>query len=329
VSRRWGARVTSHGHLVSLENQVLRVGVDARRGAEIVECLFKPRDVDFAARLPLGPRLAHSPDPQMAFIAGYTGGWQEVFPNGGAPSTHRGARFGQHDEVWQLPWDWQVVSDTDREVGVRFSTLTRLVPFSLHKELRLCSGAARLEISETIENLSQVGLEAMWGQHLTFGPPFLREGCRVELDGEIEALPHPEPIDPAGRRLASERGRWPRLAAAGGGEVDLSRIPPRGTLSDIVYLAGFSEGRYQIRDPEGFGLRVEWDAGLLPYLWFWQEFGAGRDYPWYGRLYTVGLEPFSSYPTSGLAEAVANGSALHFEPGGRKSLKMSLEVIDG
>jgi hypothetical protein len=48
----------------------------------------------------------------------------------------------------------------------------------------------------------------------------------------------------------------------------------------------------------------------MPYLWFWQEFGASRFYPWYGRNYNVGLEPFSSHPTNGIEEAIENGSAL-------------------
>jgi hypothetical protein len=64
----------------------------------------------------------------------------------------------------------------------------------------------------------------------------------------------------------------------------------------------------------------------MPYLWFWQEFGASRVLPWYGSLYVVGLEPFSSYPTGGMSEAVANGTALRVEPRGARPFHLALEV---
>jgi hypothetical protein len=73
---------------------------------------------------------------------------------------------------------------------------------------------------------------------------------------------------------------------------------------------------------------VEWDATVMPYLWFWQEFGGTIGYPWYGRHYNVGLEPFTSYPTNGLAEAVANGTALELPPRGRRDFWLTATVID-
>lgn len=55
-------------------------------------------------------------------------------------------------------------------------------------------------------------------------------------------------------------------------------VQPWETSSDIVYLSGFTEGRY------------EWDAAVLPYLWLWTELGATRDYPWWGGGRVLGLE---------------------------------------
>jgi hypothetical protein len=62
----------------------------------------------------------------------------------------------------------------------------------------------------------------------------------------------------------------------------------------------------------GFGLR--WDNDLFKYLWYWQVFGGGEGYPWFSRTYNIGLEPWTSYPTSGLAEAVKNGTHLTLNP---------------
>lgn len=110
-----------------------------------------------------------------------------------------------------------------------------------------------------------------------------------------------------------------------GKEVNLSVLPENGTLSEMLYLTELSEGRYEIEDPAtGLGLRVVWDIERMPYLWFWQEFGASKFYPWYGRHYNIGLEPFSSFPTNGIREAVDNGTALSI--GAREELRFSLWV---
>lgn len=95
----------------------------------------------------------------------------------------------------------------------------------------------------------------------------------------------------------------------------------------MLYLTGFAAGWYEVERPDlRLRIRVEWDREQLPYLWFWQEFGASTGYPWYGRAYVIGLEPFSSYPTSGLAAAIANGTALWLEPHEERQLWLRVEV---
>ena len=111
----------------------------------------------------------------------------------------------------------------------------------------------------------------------------------------------------------------------------MSMLPPYGTVSEIVYLTGFQPDAawYEIAHPgKGVAFRVEWDAARMPYLWYWQEFGAGDGYPWYGRHYNIGLEPFSSYPTNGLADAVANGTALSFGPQEQQTFWLRASVVE-
>ena len=337
VRRNWGARIREYRfegmRLVFLENEVLRIGINADRGSEVFEFCYKPRDLDFAPLFRNGMRapaaLPVSPDPELAFVDLYAGGWQEIFPNGGAPSTYQGVRFGQHDEVWRLAWEPAVLEDDPGAVAVAFSVAAQRVPCRIRKEIRLRAHTPRVDVTETLHNLSEATLDAMWGHHLAYGPPFLGETCRLSLPPGVEAVAHADAIDPAGRRVLGGRHRWPALPTPGGGAVDLSVIPVRGTPSDIVYLTGFSQGWYALVDSrERLGIRVEWDAATMPYLWFWQEFGASRVHPWYGGLYAVGLEPFSSYPTNGLAEAVANGTAMKIDPLGSREFHLALEVCD-
>ena len=341
AQRNWGPRVhrgTWHGlRTVTLENERLRVTILVDKGTDVVEFLDKRRDLDFAWLTAGGVRdprvsLAASVDPGMAFTDVYPGGWQEIFPSGGTPSEANGTRFGQHDEVATLPWDEAIVEDGEGAVAVRFTVRTQRTPFRLAKTLRLVAGEPILHVAATVANESDVELPAMWGQHLAFGRPFLHPGCRVVLPDGLPVTPHPAPPDAASgvRRVAPEPGRWPAVASAAGGTVDLGVVPERGTPSELLYLSGFGAvGEYGVEsDRHGAGLRVTWDAATLPYLWYWQEYGATTGYPWYGRHHNIGLEPFSSYPSEGLAAAIANGTALRFGPGEERSLWLRVAVYD-
>ena len=217
--RNWGARVLEYElkgmRAVFLENEKLRVGVLAGKGTDVFEFNYKPEDIDFVWLSAGGVRnptsyLSTSPDPLATFLDHYPGGWQEGFPNGGAPSSYLGAQFGQHGEVSNLPWDYEIVEDRPQAVSVRFGVRTQKTPFFLEKELGLRSGESSLRIEETLTNESEASLHAMWGHHIAFGRPFLQKGCRISLPEGERVVPHHEPIHPAGRRIRSGRSyAWP------------------------------------------------------------------------------------------------------------------------
>jgi hypothetical protein len=337
-ARNWGARIhqIAIGGLpaIVLENELLRVTVLAGLGADVIEFCYKPRDLDLTW---LSPRPDHrrsaapAADDVAAFLDRYRGGWQEVFPNGGAPARYRGAALAQHGEVAGLCWDASVTADAEDAVEATFTTSTTRMPFELRKTMRLAAGTAELAVSETAVNTSPVPLAAMWGQHLAFGPPFLTPGSRIRLPPGVEVIPHPVPIDPPHRRVrAGGPWNWPVVPgdAVPDGDVDLSVLPEWGAPSDIVYLTGFRDGWYELTAPSGAGVRVEWDAAALPFLWMWQELGATRGYPWWGQGRLLGLEPFSSYPTDGLAEAEANGTALAMAGGAERRLWWRVSMLE-
>lgn len=327
--RNWGTRLRETtwdgAPAVVLENERLRVTV-CLTGAHVVEFNDKRRDLDLVwlnpnARAPVGA--------PTGFFDTYPGGWQEVLPNGGAPARYRGAPLDQHAELVGLRWDCAVVADGESEVAVRLSARCVRTPLLVRKVLRLRRGEPRLLVEEELVNEAPVTVHAMWGQHLAYGAPFLRPGYRIRLPEGVRVLPHPEPINPPDRAVAAGGPYpWPLVPAPDGDRVDLSVVPDRGGPSDIVYLTGFSAGWYELADPDSTaGVRVEWDATVLPYLWLWHELGGSRDYPWWGRAYVVGVEPFSSYPTDGLPGAVDNGSALELPGGQTRTLAWSIGVI--
>jgi hypothetical protein len=48
-------------------------------------------------------------------------------------------------------------------------------------------------------------------------------------------------------------------------------------------------------------------------------------FPWWGRTHTAALEPWTSFPSNGLEEAIANGTAMQLSPG--ESIATSLTAV--
>src|SRR6266581_3346376 len=84
-----------------------------------VDLLFKG---PWGLRPPGAPPLEGSGDDE--FMWNYAGGWQELFPSVNESCSYRGRRIPFHGEVATLPWQHEVLSDSD----VRFATRCRETP---------------------------------------------------------------------------------------------------------------------------------------------------------------------------------------------------------
>ena len=338
-ARNFGCRITENssiGHLttVVIENEKLRITILAGRGADVVEYLYKPRDMDLVWLTSTGVRgnaLPEIPKDDMdSFMDEYPGGWQSIFPNGGPPSTYRGIAFGQHAEVAVLPWNYEILEDSQERSSVKFTVFTKKVPFKVEKTFTLNSNSAKCEISESITNLSNESHQTMWGQHFTFGPPFMDSDSTITVSEPAVAVVQIHEGDQPTRRLGStENFAWPIGKDSQGRGVDFSKLPPFGTPNEMLYVTQMPTGFYRVSSPnKGMAAEVTWDNTLFPYLWYWQEYGYSKDAPWFGLHYNIGLEPFSSYPTNGIAKAIENQSALVFAPREEKVQNLTFEVLD-
>jgi hypothetical protein len=134
------------------------------------------------------------------------------------------------------------------------------------------------------------------GTERQYNAPLLAPGTRLVLPAGITALPiqdyyhHPH--------LASAGSAWPRMTATDGTTVDASVVPERGAPTRIAILSGFTEGWYELIHANGRADRVTWDAGQLPVLWFYGEFGATSESPYRDRFYSLALQPMSRNPYS-------------------------------
>lgn len=337
-NRNTGCRITVDIHFgnipaVVLENEYIRMTILAGRGADVVEFLYKPLDIDLVWLTNSGIPTKKIPefyrDDVDTFLEGYPGGWQTIFPNGGAPSQVGEISFGQHAEAALLEWQYVVNQDTEDEIAVDFMVKTKKTPFAIKKQFSLKRYEKKCKIVESIVNLSSQSWKTMWGAHISFGAPLLDINSTITLPTGGRVIPHAEPISSAGRRLGStQEFDWPIGKSDAGADIDFSILPPVKTAGEMLYIKNLTESWYQINSPsKKLAAKVSWDKKIFPYLWFWQEFGAASDYPWYGKHYNIGLEPFSSFPTNGLADAISNGSALNFDPQETKSSQIEFEVL--
>lgn len=279
----WGHRA------VVLQNDLLRITVLAGRGADIVEFLYKPLDIDFMWTAPSGQRPHWSAFPPVnstnCFGHYYAGGWQELFPHGSRSVEAFNTELYQHGEVWGLPWDVRVDEDRPERVSVTLTVRTRQMPFVLERRMSLTRGSPVLELDESAHNLGRVGVDFMWGHHPAFGTPFISPDCRLyapttTVNFNLKG------------RTSYPVGEWQ------GKREDYSKVPgPRSGVGRMLYLEKLRDGWYALVNPKlkvGFGMR--WDAKRFPVVWIYQECGAGRGSPYFGNAYVTAIEPFSHLP---------------------------------
>jgi hypothetical protein len=132
------------------------------------------------------------------------------------------------------------------------------------------------------------------GQERRYNAPLLAPGTRLVLPAGVKAVP----VLDCYRRphLAPAASAWPHLKAADGTTVDASVIPGRGAPTRTALISGFTAGWYELIHASGRADRVTWDAGQLPVLWVYGEFGATKEAPYRDRFYTLALQPLSRNP---------------------------------
>jgi hypothetical protein len=317
---------------VIIENELLRATVLAGKGADVCSLVYKPTDTEFFWRTPWGARdpATHVPTTgsgSALWVDFYEGGWQSVFPNGGNPSSYANADLGIHGDSATTPWDATVTEEGPLRASATFKVRLARTPFVASRTVSIESGVPTLVVAETVTNVGAQPFATSYGQHITFGPPFLSHECVVDLPGGVVHA-QPVPYSPNHRLLADARAEWPHAVLQDGSTTSLREIPPVGTgCEDMAYIEGIEDGWYAVTNCElGVGLAVRYPADLYRYLWYWQVFSGGSGYPWWGRTYNIGLEPFTSATNQGIEAAIADGSAVMLGPGESLSSELRLSA---
>ncbi len=335
-TRHHGCRVEefqwrSH-RLIVIENEVVKVGVLASKGADILEFRYKARDLDVMWHAPqtLLPNeyIPTAPRLQGSFLDYYLGGWQEIFPSAGPATEISGAALGQHGETALLPWDVSVREDSAQRVEVDFTAETVRTPFRIRRRMILAAKSPVLRLEEEVMNLGEQDLPYQWGHHPAFGPPFLEAGCRIEMPPCD--IVEPRYAEGLSRRFAGGAvSRFPHMNAKNGSPSRVDEVPGKDNRTEDVVVASALTGKWcALRNPaQKLAVGLVWDTAVFPNLWMWQVYGGSWGYPYFGRTYNLALEPFSS-PVEPLAELVARGQAPVLKAGAAKTATLECGIFE-
>ena len=174
---------------------------------------------------------------------------------------------------------------------------------------------------ETLDRKGSIGLEALEarGSDLLDGAFEVQSGaCDVTVDDRYD--PVTNPLTPGAT------GRWP-LVPGKLGAFDLSR--PSGSIAAQAYLQNFDSPWMSIRRLDGFvAAALSWDDAVFPCAWLWYELGGTAEPPWCGETRLIGLEPNTTWPGTGLADADRRGGRLMtLQPGAEITATVRLHVF--
>ena len=255
-----------------LENQKLHIAVVLDHGADILEFAYKPTDTDFVWRNPMGlsglRKLQLAPVDADMFADNYLGGFFEIVPSVGGGGSWRGIRFGGYCESNQLPWEYEVETDTEERITLRCFVRLNKLPLELCRRMTLPANSPALVMEETVTNIGLEPVPFQWGWHPNIGGGFLNGDCIVDLPGgELSVMR-------ASARFSEKAGgTWPLLKEPGAATgVDYSRILPPDSMHDELVDVHVPAGWAAVRDEKrGLGIGLAWDAADFPYAAIWQS----------------------------------------------------------
>jgi hypothetical protein len=322
------------GRALVFENDATRIVLLPEKGSEIFAVESRKHNVDVLWKSPWGfrpPAISSgtSNNAEAIWLDHYAGGWQELFPNAGDACFYRGADLTFHGEASVAPWRHEIAVGSNGEEEARLELRLARSPFRLEKRVSLDPVLPILRLWERVTNDGSDRMPYMWGHHPAYGAPFLAEGCRLQVPAatyEADLVQAPRTwLDPG------KRSTWPVVDRVGGGTVDLSAVPgPEARVANLGYLLDLREGWYALANPSiGLGVGVVWPLDVFPCIWLWQEFQGTQDYPWYGSIYVMGVEPHSSHPGHGLLKALDHGTARWLEPGEQQTMELRMVLFDG
>ncbi len=249
-----------------IENDKIRTVLLLDKGTDIISFVDKKTDTEFVWTNPMGlsclEKIKKGHMDEDCLSDNYVGGWFEILPNLGGPCVFKNKHFPGHGEVSNLPWDYQVVYDSEEEIQLLFFTRLSKYPLELRKKLCLKKGDSSLCFEEEIHNIGVVPCAYTWAHHPNIGYPFLNEKCVIEAPFLSENI----------------------------------SVPAQGTMvNEVKTYENVCEGSAVIRNTDtGVGIRFEWDKETFRHCNLWISAGYNCGHHHHDGAYVVCILPSSS-----------------------------------
>jgi hypothetical protein len=283
-------------------NAECQVWLNERRGGDITRIRFGRHELlatfDWKSPVPADESRSYG-DPRMDWLSEYRGGWQLLVPNAGGACVVEGVPLPFHGE-WSRTHAEIIRHDADHVV---MAAGTRL-PLTVEREVRVSSNPVRITVRTTVRNESPVTVPFIWGEHPAF----------PVVGGDTIDFPPAKVHAVDGRHI----GEWPMLHDGG----SLQMIDDSQPLESVHYLTEFTAGWAALRRSD-YGIAMAWDIDDFPSAWLWHEIRS-PGFPFFERTSLVAIEPASSWPGTGLADAIARGQAFRLGPGESRSTTVAL-----
>ena len=283
-----------------LESEVLRLAVAPERG-EIRSLVHRRSGEELLFRSPWEPsRAPPGPPGAEAWVAAWPGGWTLLFPNAGNRCALDGREHGFHGAASLAAWS--VVDASATAVTLAWTDASGL---AVRRTVAL--DGAEVTVATEIENRAPEPRPYVLVEHLILGAALAGPGARVTA-GPAAVLRMDDDGGPLGPPEAwPTAGDWTVVP-----DAPFSRF---GALHDLE--------RREVRVARGdLAVALRWSG--LPCLWLWHEHRASAGFPL--PITALGLEPASVAGSTGLAQAVADGTASWLGPGVRATATAVLAV---
>ena len=162
----------------------------------------------------------------------------------------------------------------------------------MQRRLELRRGT--VEITETVTNLTACDRPVGWTQHVTLGPPFLKNGVTEFRASATRSKVFEGTFGPADYLVAGATFDWPYAPLAHGGTVDLQRYtdaPASSAYTAHLMDPSRAEAFFVAFDPEAqLAFGYQWRRADFPWMGIWEENRSRPASPWNGREITRGME---------------------------------------
>ncbi|MCS7043088.1 MAG: aldose 1-epimerase family protein [Bryobacteraceae bacterium] len=218
----------------------------------------------------------------------------------GAPSAEEAAAgMHVHGEAGVIPHEVRSSDGTLEQAAVLPASQLRF-----ERRIRLRPGARRLEIEETVENLSPWDRPVAWTQHVTLGPPFLEKGkTEFRANATRSKVIEHDFTGGKGHMQTGAEFDWPLVPCLDGSLEDMQVFTSRAVsaaftthlMDPRAETAWFAAWHPELNLTLGYA----WKQADFPWLGIWEENCSRTAPPWNGVTLARGMEfGVSPFPES-------------------------------